>query len=128
MIQLERLDHLVMPCDDVQGMCDFYVRVLGMRKVAGAGGRLALHYGPHKINLQHAGHFEGLCAPNHLAGTQDFCLVSTTPSEEVAAHLQAQGVEVIDGPVTRAGALGEMTSVYFRDPEGNLVEISNYNK
>ncbi|MDP6342783.1 MAG: VOC family protein [Alphaproteobacteria bacterium] len=125
-IELDRLDHFVMPCGDVEAVAAFYVQALDMEKVVFGKGRVALHFGRQKINLQPAGGYPGLHAPNHLAGTQDFCLISPTPLEQVKAELEARGVELIEGPVPRSGAMGEMTSLYFRDPEGNLVEISNY--
>lgn len=125
-IELDRLDHLVMPCGDVESMADFYVRALDMEKVTFGDGRLALHFGGQKINLQTAGAYNGLHAPNHLAGTQDFCLISPLPVADIKAELESRGIEVIEGPVERTGARGTLTSIYFRDPENNLVEISNY--
>lgn len=126
MFEIERLDHFVIPVSDVHAIADFYVRVLNMRKKVFGEGRVAVHFGPHKINLQPAGRFDGLAAPNHLQATADFCLVTKTPLPEVMTHLEAEGVAVIEGPGPRTGALGEIMSVYFRDPDGNLVEISNY--
>ena len=125
-IEIDRLDHLVMPCGDVEAMAGFYVHALDMEKVTFGDGRLALHFGRQKINLQTAGGYSGLHAPQHLAGTQDFCLISTTPVIEIKAELQARGIDVSEGPVARAGAIGTLTAIYFRDPEDNLVEISNY--
>ena len=126
MIGIARVDHFVMPCSDVEMIADFYVRVLGVEKIVFDKGRLAIRLGTQKINLQPAGKYPGLCAPNHLPGTQDFCLVSETPIGEVKRQLEDKGVEVIEGPVPRTGAAGQLSSVYFRDPDGNLVEISNY--
>ena len=126
MIELERLDHFVVPASDVDALADFYVRVLGMEKVVFGAGRVALRLGQQKINLQPAGKVGGLVADRHLAGTADFCLVSRTPVDEVSLTLAAAGVTVIEGPSRRNGALGPITSIYFRDPDRNLVEISNY--
>lgn len=125
-IELDRLDHLVMPCDDVEAMAAFYVQALDMEKVTFGDGRLALHFGGQKINLQTAGGYAGLHAPKHLPGTQDFCLISPTPVTQIKSELLARGINVIEGPVERIGAQGILNSIYFRDPEGNLVEISNY--
>ena len=124
--EIERVDHFVLPTADVEATAAWYERVLGMRRQVFKQGRLALHFGNSKINLHPAGRFDGLCAPNHLAGTCDFCLVTRTPIEEVKAAVEAEGVAIIDGPCIRDGALGPMTSIYFRDLDGNLIEISNY--
>jgi len=125
-IELAHVDHFVMPCKNVEQIADFYVRVLGMRREVFGDGRVALHFGRHKINLHRAGEEEVIRAVNHLSGTQDFCLIATTPVDEVKRVLEDNGVEVLDGPVVRTGASGTITSVYCRDPEGNLVEIANY--
>ncbi|MGE4220418.1 MAG: VOC family protein [Alphaproteobacteria bacterium] len=126
MVTLERVDHFVMPVSDLHKIADFYVRVLGMTKVVIGDGRVALHFGQQKINLQPAGWTDGMRAPNHLPASQDFCLITTTPIDAVVAHLTAQGVKIVAGPGPRVGALGTMRSVYFEDPDYNLVEISNY--
>jgi catechol 2,3-dioxygenase-like lactoylglutathione lyase family enzyme len=90
------------------------------------GGRRALHFGQQKINLHQAGREFEPKASRPTPGSADLCFVTTTPVEEVAAHLAAQGVAVEEGPVERTGALGPMRSVYLRDPDGNLLEISAY--
>tara|TARA_R110002167_G_scaffold23721_8_gene84118 strand:+ start:1215 stop:1598 length:384 start_codon:yes stop_codon:yes gene_type:complete len=126
MINIVRIDHFVMPCSDVEEIADFYVKALGVEKIVFDGGRLAIRLGGQKLNLQPAGGYSGLHAPKHLPGTQDFCLVSDTPVADVKRHLEANGITVIEGPVPRTGAAGQLSSVYFRDPDGNLVEISNY--
>jgi catechol 2,3-dioxygenase-like lactoylglutathione lyase family enzyme len=125
-ISLERLDHIVLTVADVEASVDFYVRVLGMRAVTFADGRRALHFGAQKINLHRAGREFEPKAAHPAPGSADFCLISATPIEEVAAHLVRCGVPIEDGPVARTGAQGEMTSVYFRDPDGNLLEVSTY--
>lgn len=125
-IDLSHLDHLVMPCKNPEAIADFYVRVLDMRREVFGDGRLALHFGNQKINPQTAGGFEGLRAMNHLSGTQDFCLIASTPVSEVKRLLEERGIEIIEGPVKRTGAKGTLNSIYFRDPEENLVEIANY--
>lgn len=126
MIKPSHIDHFVMPCKNVEAIADFYERALDMRREMFGDGRLALHFGNQKINLQPAGGFDGLRAMNHLSGTQDFCLIADTPIDDVKQTLEARGVEIIEGPVTRTGAAGPITSVYLRDPEGNLVEIANH--
>lgn len=125
-IALSHIDHFVIPCRDVEAVADFYVRVLGMEKRVDPNGRVAVHFGRQKFNLQHAGRETVIRATVHQDGTQDFCLIVDTPLDDVAAHLAACGVAIEEGPVTRNGAQGPMTSLYFRDPDGNLVELAAY--
>ena len=125
-MQIERLDHLVLTVAYIDRTVDFYTRVLGMRAETFGAGRRALRFGESKINLHRAGReFEpkALCP---VAGSADLCFVSATPLEQVREHLAALGVAVEEGPVDRTGALGRIRSVYVRDPDGNLVEISTY--
>jgi catechol 2,3-dioxygenase-like lactoylglutathione lyase family enzyme len=124
-ISLSHLDHFVIPCSDVEEMASFYERTLDMRREIFDGGRISLHFGRQKINLQPAGRYDGLIADKHLPGTQDFCLIAETPVAEVKRILEERGVETLTGVVPRTGAQGPIASVYFRDPDGNLVEISN---
>src|SRR5438128_614323 len=119
-IAIDRLDHLVLTVHDVDRTLDFYSRVLGMSPVTFAGGRRALAFGRQKLNLHQAGREYEPKALKPVPGAIDLCLVAETPLEAVVAHLQANGVHVIEGPVPKTGALGPMTSVYFRDPDGNL--------
>jgi catechol 2,3-dioxygenase-like lactoylglutathione lyase family enzyme len=126
MITLSHLDHLVIPCRDVDAVANFYVRVLGMTRHVDAEGRVAVHFGRQKFNLQRAGRETVIRAPVHQAGTQDFCVIVATPLDAVAAHLAACGVAIEEGPVGRNGAQGAMTSLYCRDPEDNLVELAIY--
>jgi catechol 2,3-dioxygenase-like lactoylglutathione lyase family enzyme len=125
-VRIERLDHLVLTVADVERTVGFYTRVLGMTAETFGGGRRALHFGQQKINLHQAGREFEPKASRATPGSADLCFVTTTPVEEVAAHLAAQGVAVEEGPVERTGALGPMRSVYLRDPDGNLLEISAY--
>ena len=97
-----------------------------MERRVDASGRVAVHFGTQKFNLQHAGHESVIRAPVHQAGTQDLCLIVAMPLDAVAAHLAACGVVIEEGPVTRNGAQGPMTSLYIRDPDGNLVELASY--
>ena len=125
-ISLDRLDHLVLTVRDLEATCAFYETVLGMRRERFGEGRMALHFGRQKINLHQAGReFE----PKALAptpGSADLCFIAETPVQGVIAHLTARGIAVEEGPVVRSGAQGPITSVYFRDPDGNLIEVSNY--
>ena len=125
-IRIDRLDHFVLTVKDIEVTCAFYSRMLGMEVRTFANGRRSLHFGTSKINLHQQGkEFEPKAA---LAGpgTADVCLIAATPLPEVIRHLLECRVEIIEGPVQRTGANGPILSVYFRDPDGNLIEVSNY--
>jgi catechol 2,3-dioxygenase-like lactoylglutathione lyase family enzyme len=124
-MRIDSLDHLVLTVADVEATCEFYRHALGMEVVTFAGGRKALAFGKQKINLHpHGREFEPK-AQRPTPGSGDLCLIAATPLAEVVAHLTAQGVTIIEGPVRRTGATGPLLSVYFRDPDGNLIEVSN---
>lgn len=125
---LEGLDHLVLTVADVDVSSAFYQRVLGMREVRFGPGRVAVHFGAHKLNLHPRGGEFAPHASRPTPGSADFCVITTDPIERVSAHLQACGVVVELGPVTKTGALGAMTSLYLRDPDGNLVEVARYDE
>jgi catechol 2,3-dioxygenase-like lactoylglutathione lyase family enzyme len=125
-IAIDRIDHLVVTAWDVDRTIDFYQRVLGMEPVTFAGGRRALAFGRQKINLHQAGREFEPKALKPAPGTIDLCFVSTTPLAEVIEHVKSCGVAIVEGPVPKTGALGPMQSIYVRDPDGNLVEISHY--
>jgi catechol 2,3-dioxygenase-like lactoylglutathione lyase family enzyme len=125
-ISLERLDHLVLTVADIERTVAFYTKVLGMRAETFGDGRRALHFGPNKINLHLAGREFEPKAARPTAGSGDFCLVSAVPIDDVVAHLEACDVPIEEGPVPRMGAQGPITSVYFRDPDDNLIEVSTY--
>ena len=122
---IRSIDHFVLTAGDVDATIDFYTRVLGMGVETFAGGRRALSFGNQKINLHQAGAEFEPKARIATPGSADFCLLSDVPVAEIALHLAAEGVEVIEGPVPRTGAAGALISIYFRDPDGNLVEVSN---
>ncbi len=125
-IAIDRIDHLVLTVFDLDRTLDFYSRVLGMEPVTFAGGRRGLAFGRQKLNLHQAGREFEPRALKPNPGAIDLCLVATTPLEEVMAVLRAAGVAILEGPVPKTGALGPLRSVYFRDPDGNLIEVSNY--
>ena len=125
MIHIEKLDHLVLTVKDITATCDFYERVLGMEVVTFSAGRKALAFGRQKINLHQAGQEFEPKAHRPTPGSADLCFITATPVKNVLAHLQHCGVEVIEGPVERTGATGRLLSVYFRDPDLNLIEVSN---
>ena len=125
-VTIDRLDHMVLTVADIDATCAFYGRVLGMEKVVFAGGRTALAFGQQKINLHPAGNEYVPRAAHPVPGSGDLCLITEPPLEKVIAHLEACGVAVEEGPVSKTGATGPITSVYFRDPDGNLIEVANY--
>ncbi len=125
-MRIHHLDHLVLTVSSIEVTCDFYTRVLGMALVTFGNGRKALQFGAQKINLHEAGKEFEPKAQHPTPGSADLCFVTSLPLQEVLAHVQACGVSIIEGPVRRTGAVGEMESIYLRDPDGNLIEISLY--
>lgn len=125
-MDVESIDHIVLTVKDVDATCAFYAQVLGMRVTTFGGGRKALSFGTQKINLHQYGQELEPGAKRPTPGSADLCFVTKTPVSELMEHLSANGVEILLGPVKRTGALGTVMSVYFRDPDGNLVEVSNY--
>lgn len=123
---IDRIDHFVLTVADIDATCAFYERALGFRTVTFGQGRKALAFGRQKINLRQAGREFEPKAARPLPGSADFCLIASVPLDEIAARLKAAGVLIEQGPVARTGATGPITSLYFRDPDGNLVEVSNY--
>jgi catechol 2,3-dioxygenase-like lactoylglutathione lyase family enzyme len=126
LIAIDRIDHIVLTCFDVERTVDFYTKVLGMEPVTFAGGRRGLAFGRQKFNLHQAGREFEPKALKPAPGAIDLCLITLTPLTEVAAQLKEHGVAIIEGPVEKTGATGAILSVYFRDPDGNLIEVSNY--
>jgi catechol 2,3-dioxygenase-like lactoylglutathione lyase family enzyme len=125
-MKIDRLDHFVLTVADIEASCDFYSRVLGMEVVSFGEGRKALSFGIQKINLhKHRHEFEPK-ARQPTPGSGDFCLITSEPLDKVIEHLHQCGVAIEEGPVQRTGARGPIQSVYFRDPDANLVEVSNY--
>jgi catechol 2,3-dioxygenase-like lactoylglutathione lyase family enzyme len=125
-MKIDSIDHVVFTVKDIKATCDFYTKVLGMEVVTFGEGRKALAFGSQKINLQQLGRESTLIADKPTSGSADICFVTSAPVSEVIAHLNSFGVRLVGGPVERNGARGMMTSVYFRDPDLNLVEVSNY--
>ena len=125
-VRVNRLDHLVLTVADLDATVGFYQRVLGMEPMTFKGGRRALAFGTSKINLHQVGHEFEPKAKNPGAGTADLCFIVDDPIEQIHAELIAQGVEIEEGPVDRTGATGPIRSIYLRDPDGNLIELSNY--
>ncbi len=125
-MQIDRLDHLVLTVADIAETCEFYSRVLGMNVVTFGTDRKALTFGMQKINLHQRGSEFEPKAEKPIPGAADLCFIASTPLEEVIEHLRQCEVAILEGPVGRTGATGAIESVYFRDPDGNLIEVSNY--
>jgi catechol 2,3-dioxygenase-like lactoylglutathione lyase family enzyme len=127
-MKVQRLDHLVLTVHSIEATCEFYTRVLGMEVVTFAGGRTALHFGEQKINVHTAGHELEPGAKHPVPGSADLCFVTEARPVEIASHLQELKVSIEQGPVSRRGACGPMTSFYVRDPDANLIEVATYMK
>lgn len=125
-MRVAALDHLVLTVADPEATAAFYQRVLGMTRVVFGEGRLALHFGSQKINLHSTAAPLEPHARRPQAGSADLCLRIEGDLPDTLAHLVACGVAVEAGPVSRTGAQGPMQSVYFRDPDGNLIELGHY--
>ena len=118
------LDHLVLTVRSIEATCTFYAGVLGMEVVTFGKGRKALAFGSQKINLHEQGKEFEPKAGQPTAGSADLCFLTDAPLLEVIEHLNSMGVPIIEGPVARTGAVGPLRSVYFRDPDANLIEVS----
>lgn len=125
-MKVNRFDHVVLTVASIDATVDFYTRVLGMEALTFGAGRTALRFGTSKINLHQAGQEFEPKARHPTPGSMDLCFIVDDPIEDVLAQLTAAGVAVEEGPVPRTGATGEMVSCYLRDPDGNLIELSNY--
>ena len=122
---LEKLDHLVLPVSDSDTIAMFYTTYLGMEKRTFGEGRVAIHFGNQKINLHPAGWDYEPKARVSIAGSADLCFIVSEQIQLLQADLVDSGVEIIEGPVVRTGATGRLCSIYVRDPDGNLIELSN---
>ena len=131
---IDRIDHIVLTVKDIHATCDFYVKALGMEVVTFGAGRTALAFGAQKINLHAVGTTTPSSGGGGIAavaatptpGSGDFCLITDQPVDATLVRLRTAGVKIEQGPVTRTGALGPIESIYFRDPDGNLVEVARY--
>jgi catechol 2,3-dioxygenase-like lactoylglutathione lyase family enzyme len=121
---IDHLDHLVLTTVDADACIDFYTRVLGMRLETFAGGRQALRFGQQKINIHRRGHEHEPKAHLPVPGALDLCFIADRPLVQVIERLHAEHWPIIEGPVERTGATQRIRSVYLRDPDLNLIEIS----
>ncbi len=122
---IDHLDHLVLTVADIDATIDFYTRILGMQVVT-FGERRALKFGQQKINLHQLGSEFEPKAAHPTPGSGDLCFITKEPLEEVIHHLAGMSIPIEEGPVERTGAVGKLLSVYLRDPDNNLIELSNY--
>lgn len=125
-MDITRLDHVVLTVHDLDISCEFYTRVFGMEVLTFGENRRGLKFGQQKINLHVVGKELEPKALYATPGSNDFCLITKVPLKEVLQHLKDCHVEILASLVKRTGALGEISSIYLRDPDGNLIEISNY--
>ncbi|MBJ7499334.1 MAG: VOC family protein [Sphingopyxis sp.] len=125
-MKIDRLDHFVLTVASIDVTCEFYRRVLGFERQSLDGKPISLGFGRQKINVHQADRTFEPKARVPTPGAADFCLVTLDPIDAIVAHLGRCGVAIEKGPVERTGAVGPMTSVYFRDPDGNLIEVSRY--
>lgn len=125
-MKVDRSDRFVLTINSIEVSCEFYTRVLGMEAVRLGENRQALQFGPYKINLHQFGNKYEPKALNPLEGSADICFVTEMPMRLLLEPLHACNVEIVEGPMLRTGAIGTLESIYVRDPDGNLLEISNY--
>jgi catechol 2,3-dioxygenase-like lactoylglutathione lyase family enzyme len=125
-MKIDRLDHIVLTVASLDATCTFYSAVLGLEVSEFGGGRKALLFGRQKINLHQAGAEFEPKASKPTPGSADLCFIAETSLEDVVAHLKGLGIGIEEGPVERTGATGPLESIYLRDPDQNLIEISNY--
>ncbi|KAL4844798.1 hypothetical protein H8958_019874 [Nasalis larvatus] len=123
---IRRLDHIVMTVKSINDTTKFYSKILGMEVMTFKEDRKALYFGDQKFNLHEVGKEFEPKAAHPVPGSLDICLITEVPLEEMIQHLKACDVPIEEGPVPRTGAKGPIMSIYFRDPDRNLIEVSNY--
>lgn len=124
-MNITQLDHLVLIVKDIDTTCRFYAEHLGMEVVTFGDNRKALRFGQQKINLHQLGNEFEPNAAKPTSGSADLCFLSDTPLEQIIIELQQASIAILEGPVKRTGATGPIISIYLRDPDDNLIEISN---
>lgn len=125
-MEIERLDHIVLTVKDINRTVAFYTQVLGMEHITFGNNRSALAFGSQKINLHEKGNEFEPKAKSPTCGSADICFIAKTNIELVKSEIEAKGITILEGIVQRTGAIGKIRSIYLRDPDGNLLEISNY--
>lgn len=127
-MNIVNLDHIVLTVRDIANTVEFYESVLGMSQEIYDDGRIALKFGNQKINLHEYGREIEPKASQPIPGSEDLCFITDTKIEVAMESVKSKGIYILEGPVKRTGATGSIISFYFRDPDGNLIEISNYVK
>ncbi|MFW1664386.1 MULTISPECIES: VOC family protein [Acinetobacter] len=125
-MRISHLDHLVLTVAEIEATCNFYQHVLNFEVIEFGENRKALKFGSQKINLHQAGHEFEPKAAFPTQGSADLCFISETPIEHIIQQLEQLHINIEQGPIQRTGAMGAILSVYIRDPDHNLIEISNY--
>jgi len=125
-VRIERFDHIVLTVKDIDKTVRFYTEVLGMKMITFGENRKALTFGNQKINLHEKGKEFEPKAKVPTCGSADICFISNTRIETIKNEVEAKGIEIIKGIISRTGAIGKIRSIYLRDPNENLIEISNY--
>ena len=125
-MKISHLDHLVLTVADIEISCQFYQSALNFEVITFGENRKALQFDSQKINLHQFGKEFEPKALRPTAGSADLCFIAETPLKDVIAHLHALNIEIVEGPIERTGAIGKILSIYLRDPDQNLIEISNY--
>ena len=128
MINIDRVDHLVLTVADVDRAAEFYERILGMRTVTFPGDRRAVSFGQQTIKLHAASELVEPTATHPVPGSANLCFITDNALSEVQEHLRAHEVRIEEGPVSRIGSNGPITSLYLRDPDGNLIEVARYDE
>lgn len=126
-LNITHIDHLVLTVDDIEKTVRFYESVLGMVKESFGQGRVALKFGNQKINLHQRGKEFEPKANTPTPGSADLCFITNTKLDHAMNYVESKGIEIIEGPVKRTGAIGSIISFYFRDPNQNLIEVASYN-
>lgn len=124
-MEIESIDHIVLTVSDITQTCRFYTQILGMEEITFLNDRKALRFGSQKINLHLKGHEFDPKAKQPTPGSADICFIAGTSLDEVINRLRKYGIQIEEGPIERAGAQGFLISIYIRDPDGNLLELSN---
>lgn len=124
-IKIRQIDHIVLTVKDIDATCQFYKDILGMEVIHFGEGRKALHFGNQKLNLHELGKEPKPNATNATSGTIDICLLSDTPLKGILRFLEENNIPIEEGPIIRTGATTPINSIYIRDPDNNLIEISN---
>lgn len=125
-MKITGIDHIVLTVKNIENTLSFYEQVLGFSRNSFGNGRVALKFGDQKINLHEYGNEFEPKAGRPTPGSADLCFITDSDLAAVMNHVASRGIKIIEGPVSRAGATGPITSFYFRDPDGNLIEVAHY--